>query len=187
MANTAANVRVGVSGAVYAAPVGTTLPTNEDATLDAAFIDQGFISDDGITEQQARSLSNIIAWQNASVVRKLQTEHDAMFSFTMIETSDATLETYYGNFEPDGGVVQITPDQLPHRSWVIDIFDGETDGTPDNVIRIVIPDGQVTEQGDVVYSNGDAQGYEVTVTSYEDSSGVKAYKYHDTAGADELS
>jgi hypothetical protein len=51
--------------------------------------------------------------------------------------------------------------------------DGDVD------IRIVIPDGQVTERGDVTYANGEAIGYDVTVTAYPDDSGVKAYIYRD--------
>jgi hypothetical protein len=46
-----------------------------------------------------------------------------------------------------------------------------------DLIRIVVPDGQVVERGDVVYKNDTPIGYQVTVTAYPDASGVKAYIY----------
>ncbi len=45
---TASNVRVATNGLLFAAPVGTTLPTAYDATLDGAFVDFGEVSEDGL-------------------------------------------------------------------------------------------------------------------------------------------
>ena len=41
MALDSGNVRVGVTGVVYVAPLGTTLPTDETSAPDAAFQDVG--------------------------------------------------------------------------------------------------------------------------------------------------
>ena len=51
MATTASNVTVGkpkVGGAVFWAPLGSTLPTSASASLDAAFVDLGYVSEDGV-------------------------------------------------------------------------------------------------------------------------------------------
>lgn len=37
------NVRVATTGAVYVAPTGTTAPTDSDGTLNAAFVDLGYV------------------------------------------------------------------------------------------------------------------------------------------------
>ena len=174
MALTAENVRVGVTGAVYVAPAGTTLPTDATTALPVAHEDVGYIHEDGVTETQDTDTNDIMAWQNGATVRKVQTSHDLMYAFTMLETSEVTLREYYGNFT-DGGVgddsVVIDGAELPNRVWVLSVLDG------DHVLRVVIPDGQVTERGDITYANGEAVGREVTITCYPDVSGNKAYIY----------
>jgi len=169
MALDATNVRAGTTGAVYVAPEGSTLPTDASTALDAAFLDTGYISEDGVTESQDSSTSDIKAWQNAAVVRKIQDSHDLTYQFTMIETNDVSLETYYGPL--NGTTVEIKGEELPHQAFVLSVIDG------DHTLRAVIPDGQVTERGEVVYQNGDVTGRPVTVTCYPDVSGVKAYVY----------
>jgi hypothetical protein len=175
MTTTAANVRVGVTGGVYTAPEGTAIPTTIEAALNGAFEDVGYISEDGVTQSIGEDITDLKAWQNGDVVRKIQTSHDLTYTFTMIETSDVTLATYYGNYA--AGVVQIDGEQLPHKSWVLEVQDGDDD------VRIVIPDGQITERGDLVYQNGDAVGYPVTITCFPDDSGNKAYLYVSGTGS----
>lgn len=179
MVLTSANVRVGVTGAAYTAPPGTALPTDAGTALDPAFEDVGYISDDGVTESQDTDVTNIKAWQNSDVVRKVQTEHDVTYNFTMIETNPVSLEAYYGNFAaadpgatpPTDDTVEITGEQLPRGPWVLSVLDGA------DVIRVSIPDGQVTERGEITYQGEEEIGYEITITCYPDTSGVKAYKY----------
>lgn len=171
MALDATNVRVGVTGAVYVAPSGSTAPTDATTALDGAFVDLGYIHEDGVTESHDTDTNDIRAWQNGDIVRKVQTSHDLTYSFTMLETNAATLEEFYGDFT-DGGVgadsVEITGTQLPNRAWVLSVLDG------DHTIRVYIADGQITERGEIMYANGDPVGREVTVTCYPDASGVKA-------------
>jgi hypothetical protein len=172
---TASNVLVGVTGDVSVAPEGTALPTNTSTALNAAFEAVGYISEDGVSQSISEDITDLKAWQNGDVVRKIQTSHDLTYAFTMIETSDVTLETFYGNYA--AGVVQIDGEQLDHKSWVLDVEDGDDD------LRIVIPDGQITERGDIVYQNGDAVGYPVTITCFPDGSGNKAYIYVSGTGS----
>lgn len=175
MALDADNVRVAVTGGVFTAAVGTTLPTTADATLNVAFVDLGYVSEDGITESQEADVTDIVAWQNGDVVRKVQTSHDLTYELTLIETKDDVLSSFYGPLS--SGVVEVTGDQLGRKSWVIDVVDGEHD------IRVVIPEGQVTERGEVTYANGEAISYPLTITAYPDNSGVKAYIYRDSNGS----
>lgn len=174
MAETAANVRVGVNGAVYHAPTNTTLPTTATATRNVAFKHVGYVSEEGVKETQATETNQIKAW-GGDVVRKIQTSHDVTYQFTMLETNDETAAVFYGDGNTAASV-EITGDQLGRESYVLEVLDG------DHTIRIVIPDGQVTERGEIQYVSTDAVKYSVTITCYPDANGVKAYKYSDAGG-----
>jgi hypothetical protein len=178
MATVSDNVRVGVTGAIYIAPSGTTLPTDATSALDAAFEELGFMDESGVVETQGESITNIKAWQNSAVVRKILTEHDLTYAFTALETNPVVLDAYYGNYTdgPDG-VVEIRGEVAPNVCWVIDVIDG------DEETRIVVPDGQITQRGAVTYGATDAVKYPMTLTAFPDASSVKAYIYYNTVGA----
>lgn len=69
--------------------------------------------------------------------------------------------------------VSMNSTTLPHRSYVFEVKDGNAK------VRIYVPDGQITEVGDVTYSDAEVVGYEVTVETFADSAGNKAYKFLD--------
>ena len=90
MGNTATNVSTGkpnISGAVFAAPIGTTLPTDATTALDAAFVCLGYVSEDGLTNNNEMDVSAIKAWGGAIVYRSL-TELDDNFALTLIESEN---------------------------------------------------------------------------------------------------
>lgn len=180
MPTTADNVRVAVTGSINKGPADTTLPEDALEALDGGFVELGYASEDGVTQAIAEDRTDIIAWQNADVVRKVRTSHDVTYAFSMLETNLDTLETYYGDGSVSGtladGVVEIKGDMDTRGAWVIHVIDG------DQLIRIVIPDGQVTERGDVEYVSGNAIMYPVTITAYPDDDDVKAYMYLAEAG-----
>lgn len=175
MSNTAANVLVGGNGIISHAPTGTTLPTWAFATLAAAFDDVGYISEEGVTQTIGRETNKIKAWQNGDTVRELQTAHDLSISFKMIEHNDESVSIYYGTGNTAASI-QITGETLGRESFVIDVLDG------DGILRIVIPDGEVTATEDVAYRNEEVIAYGVTITCYPDTNGVKAYLYMDADG-----
>jgi hypothetical protein len=178
---TAENVRVAVTGSINYGPAGSTLPTNATTAIDAAFDEVGYANEDGITQTINEDRTDIKAWQNGDTVRKVRSSHDVMYALTMLETNLTSLEIYYGDGSVSGtldaGTVEIKGDMTTRGSWVFHIIDG------DQLIRLVVPDGEVTERGDVQYVNANAVQYPITLTAYPDGDDVKAYMYLAEAGS----
>lgn len=163
MALTSANVRVGVTGVISRAPSSATLPTTTTATL-TGFTDLGYVGEDGVTETRDQSSEKLKAWQNGANVRTVITEGSLTFNFVMLETSKVTLETFYQSTATTGateGNITVNPAAQAGRSaWVLDVIDGA------EFMRVVVPEGEVTEVGDVKYASGEAIAREITVTAY---------------------
>jgi hypothetical protein len=186
MANTVANVVAGkpkATGGVLIGPLGSTLPTDAQAAPDAAFVSAGYVGDDGLTENADRTTEKVKAW-GGSTVKVLQTEFGATYQFTFIESLNSTvLKTVYGDDNvvttaatASTGTLQtvkVNSQALPHKSFIFEMKDGNA------AIRIVVPDGQVTETGEITYNDGSVIGYQVTVEAFEDANGNNAYKYLD--------
>ena len=172
MANTAANVRVGVTGKVHTSAAGTA-PTDATTAL-SGWTDLGYISEDGLTETPSVSTNDIKAW-GGDIVRTIVTEHKVEFAFTLLETSAAVLEVYYNDPDADtsGWVVSRT-DGL-RQKWVFEVIDGAS------LRRLYLPDGQVTGVDAITHATEEAIGYGVTITAYPDNTGVKVYGFLGTA------
>lgn len=183
MALVASEVRVAITGEMFSAPAGTTQPTNSSTALSASFIGHGYVGEDGVTESWDDSVENIVAWQNATVVRAARTSSVATFGLKLIQTRGSNLELFYpGSTVEDNGAnewkIAVLPANADPRVFVFNVVDGQ------KVERIVIGNGEVTERGDVVRKNGEPIGYEVTITAYPDDDGVLFTKYSNDAAWD---
>lgn len=180
MALQSAAVRVGITGELNVAPVGTAAPTSSVSALNAAFVGLGYVNEDGVTESYEDTIEDIIAWQNATVVRSTTTESKATLQLTLIETKGEVLELFHkgSTVEAVGAgqwKIDVLAAQADPRAFVLDVVDGAKH------IRISVPNGEVTERGEIVYANGEAIGYNVTITCYPDSSNVVLTKFSDDA------
>lgn len=180
MANTAQNVSVGkpkVSGGIYRAPLGTTLPTDATTALNSAFESLGYIAQGGVTNSNTIESEDYRAW-GGDVVLSYQTEKTDTFAFGLIEVlNKAVLETVAGASNVTGTLatgitVTVNAQDLTEYVYVIEM--ALRGGA---VKRIVIPDGKITEIGDVVYEDEEAISYPVTVTAQADASGNTHYEY----------
>ncbi|MFE4514420.1 hypothetical protein ACFRMQ_09555 [Kitasatospora sp. NPDC056783] len=170
-------VRVAITGAAYAAPRGTKAPTDATSPWPADAVDIGWISDDGITESNSADVTEIKAWQGGATVRKVVSGSEMTFKLTAIETSKTTLELYHKGSKVTGAsgkaVLAIKAPGPDRRMFGFDVVDG------DSHIRIVVPDGEVTEVGDLVYKGDEALAYELTITAYPAADGTVAIKFSD--------
>ena len=163
-------------GAVFRAPLGTTLPTNAKSTLSSDFKDLGYVSEDGVTNANSPETENIKAW-GGEIVYTSQTEKKDEFVLTLISSlNEEVLKTIYGDgnvtVNEDNSIdVKATTDEAQEAIYVIDMI--LRNGA---LKRIVIPDGKITEVGDIVYKDDEVTGYETTFTCLP-SGGVTHYEY----------
>lgn len=178
MALDSANVLVALTGAALVAPLGTTAPTDTTAAWDGAFVDLGYLSEEGITETPTDETTDIVAWQMGATVRSLITSSTLTFGFTMIETTKRGIELHSGGTVTGTHATGRGPASLSisgpnntRMAFGFDVVDGDDD------IRIVVPNASVTERGEITYVSNDAIGYPVTITANAGPGGVTAVKY----------
>jgi len=173
----------GTTGAILHAPLGTTLPSlssikKTGVTINEAFTGNEYVSEDGLTLSPSRSTTDIKDWSGATV-RKVMESFDGTLKWKMISTDQGALEVAFGKshvtsitastdhgFQVQAALGAYLPDEY---SWVFLMKDG------DARIVIVVPDGQITEVGDVTFATNSAVGWDVTLACYPDSSGNSIY------------
>lgn len=168
MANTVDYVSTGKPssvGAIWRAPLGTSLPDGVDATLGDAFKCLGYCSEDGMTNSTSMSSENIKAW-GGDIVDSPQTEKIETYKFTAIESLNTeVLKAAYGDSNVSGtaaaGItVRHNSDEAAASVYVVDML--LRDGGKQ---RTVIPNAKMTSLDDVVYKDNSAIGYGITLTA----------------------
>lgn len=166
-----------ILGAIYVAPTGTTLPTDTATALDQAFVSLGYVSEDGLVNDNSPESEDIKEW-GGKVVLSLQTDRPDKFTLTLIEgLNKVVLKQIYGasNVTEDANgnlTVKATATEATTQSWVFEMV-----MRGNRARRIVIPNGTITEIGTISYKNNEAIGYEITITDTPDSTGVYHYDY----------
>lgn len=180
MANTALNVTTGkpkVTGGIYRAPLGTTLPTDATTALANTYVSLGYIATGGVTHSFEVDSGEYRAW-GGDLVLAYQNSKTHRFAFGMIEVlNPTTYETIHGTANVSGTLatgISVTADGKDMTEYVYVIELAMRDGA---MARIVIPDGKITAIGDIVYQDSDAVNFPVTVTAQADSSGNTYYEH----------
>ena len=123
----AAKPRVG--GAVFAAPLGTPVPTDAVSELPEAFTCVGYISPDGFSTSNTRKSSTKQAW-GGDTVGSSQSEYADTATLEMLETTAANLRLVYGddNVIEDGAGgwrVRHNSKERESHGWVVEQLLGD--------------------------------------------------------------
>lgn len=167
-----------IGGAVFRAPAGTTLPTSASASLNGAFVELGYVSEDGVKNNNSANTSTVYDWGGTPVLNEVEEKPDE-WTLKLIEATDTNvLGTVYGdgNVTVNAGAgeiaVQATGDQPEAQAWVIDMrLKGGA------LKRVVIPVGELASVGEITYDRKSPVGYELTIKAMDDGTGHTHYEY----------
>ena len=179
MAVDVTKIRAYQSGLVACSGYGVsspTLPTNATSSLNPAIYSEvGALTDAGVTDSMSQDFNNIYMWQGNTLAATLLGKNSQTFKFAAMETNLTTVGLAF----PGSTLTQVTggmtiaqkPPVQDIRAWVIHGISGAS------LQRVVVPLGQITSRGDVVWSAENVTVREWTVTCYVDALGNIAYRY----------
>lgn len=127
MAN-ASNVTTGKpkkGGAIFRAPLGSTLPTDATTALDPAFVCLGYCGEDGLSNANSPESDSIKAWGGDTVLTYQSAKEDT-FTFVLIEALNPdVLKAVYGDENvtgtlADGITVKANSQEQQAAAWVVE-------------------------------------------------------------------
>lgn len=165
-----------IGGAIFTAPLGSKVPTDATSKLSNSYKNLGYISQDGIVNNNTAETEVVKAWGGDTVL-VIQTEKPDEFTYKLIEVLNVdVLKEVYGAHNVQGTLdtgikITVNSDEARPHILVIDMV------LQNALKRIVIPNGVVKEIGEISYNDEDAVGYEITLEALPDASGNNHYEY----------
>ena len=170
------------TGAIMSAPLGTAIPVDARTALNVAFVGSGYVSNEGLTLTPEYSTNDITDW-SGSVVRRLLESFNGTINWSHIQWDVDSLRNAFGAANVTVTAANATRGvqiavkigaHLPERkAWCFKMKDGH------NLIRIVVPIGQVTSLDEMNFTVSDAIPLPITLSCYPDAAGESIYIYTD--------
>jgi hypothetical protein len=170
------------TGAILRAPLGTALPATIVTALDAAFIDCGYISEDGLKLTPDDSYKGIKDWSGATIRRVLE-EFNASLAWAHIETSTAALTNFVGSSNiavtaptvstGTRSISKLNAVDSTRSVWAMKVKDGV------RKVLIIVPDAQVVKREAIEFKQGVPIKWGTEIQCYPDANGNYVYIHTD--------
>lgn len=175
-ANSTANVSFGKflsGGYFFLAPAGTTLPTDNSTPLDAAFLNMGFLGDDGVSFSDSSSTETAYD-ANGDSIATSQGEIEKTFTVTFRELKKDSLAVIHGSANvTDADGVLTVHDKGPNDATYVGVLEIRLKNG--RKWRRVVPQCQPGELGDQTIAYSELVGREVTMAALLDSASGSYY------------
>ncbi len=182
-----------VTGGVFIGPPGVVLPPANDIFVPAAehdprLINVGYVSEDGVTGSEDRSINEIKAW-GGDIVAFLQDSFSVSWQFVLLQIMNREIaKLVYGDdnvaytaaTQAHGNWLSIKVNKtlLPKKTvWVDSFYSDGSEGL--KAMRWVAPLAQVSEKGDFKTVHSDLSGHDLTLKLLPDAQGNNAYIFLD--------
>lgn len=174
--NSTANVSYGKflsGGYFFLAPAGTTLPTDNTTALDTAFLNMGFLGDDGVNFSDSSSTETAYD-ANGDSIATSQGEIEKTFTVTFREIKKDSLAVLYGSANVTDADGKLTVhDKGPNDATYVGVFEIRLkDGRK---WRRVVPQCKPGELGDQTIVYNELVGRELTMAALLDSTSGSYY------------
>jgi hypothetical protein len=142
--------------------VGSVLPTDAIADLDPAFIGLGYATEDGATLTVTPEVSDFMAWQSRSPVRREKTSQEIQVAIALMQWNEVTVPVAFGGGEVTGSAGSYRYDlprddaALDERAMILDAIDG------DMHMRWVFPRGNVTDAVEAQFQRSNPAALPIT-------------------------
>ena len=166
------DILIAAEGDVFLAPVGTVLPAAVGDALDPAFIELGYVSEDGVTLSPNTSTDGIGAWQSLAFVRTVISSQDVQLSFELMQWNDQSLELAFGGGVYTAGIAgdwtfdMPLPDEIKEHALVIQAVDPNGSEYWPIFERV-----QLESTGDIVFARENNSGLPTTLRALAGSNG----------------
>lgn len=176
MAQNSNEVEIAVTGAIYSFATTEVGPEDHNDALPLTAKEHGYTNEDGVEITADKSISNILAWQNATLVRSVVTEASVTVSFTLIQDNADNRSLFYGvGVDAVTGAYHWDPAATGGRkSFVIDGID-TTNGTK---VRYYFPEAEVTATEPITLNSSTPVSFGITITAYKTAEGYNSLVWH---------
>ena len=166
------NIKIGVKGRAYVAPIGTSFPTGPTVAWGTGWVDLGYMHTDGLEEALNEDRTEIQAWGEEAAVKTRVKNRDSTFKITFLETTAELLQLYYAVQAADmtstpavtgpPAVPQFLSFGTGQASPSVETALGIDIIEDDEIERIMIARADVSDRANRKRSAADASSFELT-------------------------